>query len=337
MLRYFCAAVAYFSPHDHGHERWIFPTDGSYRSCLLPSCFANRPIAPLALGRLECQHFFHTSCLRQYLNNTSSLEPLCPICRTVIPWHPSVGGIKPPPNAHQTGGGSGGSGGSGESERAHPSASTTTSNTPTGAPATTTYDSATSRGGDEHQHHNNPLAFGPAVHRPPTPDGFSRAARGADSAVRMVRQMLRFGLTGGGGGGGAAAPGGGVAVPGGRRRDVDPSPILEADRRSGGGNGSPAEVGEGGFEGIAQQLLEIFPDMEWDAALRAARLANGSAERAVEFALSSDNSAQGVGAGAAGDDPGVGAPSPPTWHSAHHSAAAGGGGDVAEGRRRWWS
>lgn len=155
----------------------------------------------------------------------------------------------------------------------------------------------------------------------------------------MVRQMLRFGLTGGG----AAAPGGGAAVPGGRTRDVGSSPTLEADRR-GDGSAAGAGAGAGSFEGVAQQLLEIFPDMEWDAALRAARLANGSAERAVEFALSSDSPGQGVVAGAAGDEPGVGGPSLATSlststssHSAQHSAAAaGGGGDVAEGRRRWW-
>ncbi|CAN0461495.1 unnamed protein product, partial [Hapterophycus canaliculatus] len=40
---------------------------------------------PLAVrDRLECQHFFHMGCLRQYLNNTARVEPLCPICRAPI-------------------------------------------------------------------------------------------------------------------------------------------------------------------------------------------------------------------------------------------------------------
>lgn len=161
----------------------------------------------------------------------------------------------------------------------------------------------------------------------------------------MVRQMLRFGLTGGGGG--AAAPEDGAAVPGDRVRDVGlgregASPptatstaTSEADRRGGGGNASTVEAGAGAgsFEAVAQQLLEIFPDMEWGAALRAAMLANGSTERAVEYALSGDNSGQGVGS--PGDDPVVGAPS--TWLAGEHLHAGGGSGDVAEGRRRWWS
>eukprot|EP00903_Cladosiphon_okamuranus_P018038 g16600.t1 len=287
-----------------------------------------------AVKRLGCGHFFHTGCLRQYLNNNSSLEPLCPICRTVIPWHPSVVGIKPSPNAHPRGRRGGDNEPAGGDVRIPNPSVTTANNTSTGTAAM-----ANGSGGD-----NNPLAFAPAVHRPPTPDGFSRAARGADSAVRMVRQMLRFGLTGAGRG--VAAPAAGATVRSGRTRHVGVSASTattapNADRRTGGAHGS--------FEGVAQQLLEIFPDMEWDAALRAARLANGSTERAVEFALSSDNSVQGVGTGPPGDDHDIGAPSPSpspspstspsTRRSGQRSVAASGGGgiDVAEGRRRWWS
>ncbi|CAM9974996.1 unnamed protein product, partial [Ectocarpus sp. 4 AP-2014] len=141
--------------------------------------------------RLECQHFFHAGCLRQYLNTTARTEPLCPICRAPISWNPTAGGNKPVNR------------GEGDHLVAAAAAAAAAARVAGG-------DAPNRNVGDDdhrhhHHHHHNPLAFGPAVNGPPTPDGFSRAARGADSVVRVVRQMLRFGLTGGGGGGGGGA------------------------------------------------------------------------------------------------------------------------------------
>lgn len=154
----------------------------------------------------------------------------------------------------------------------------------------------------------------------PTPDSFTRAARGADAAVRFLRRIAQaFGsevdmvaATVGGtptvtppgvGGGGTTREG-----PPGRETRATTTPTTAAStayradeirlsegasgvdeiRGAGTGTGSiPGGLvtGSPAIETVAQQLVEIFPDMERQTALARALLARGSLERAVELAL----------------------------------------------------
>ena len=134
---------------------------------------------------LDCQHFFHTGCLRQFLNNCAGAEPLCPICRAPIPWHPSSG-IKPGRVATTT------------------TTPTSTNNTPNNN-SNNTSNSSSNGSSTSTSNHTGPhnglssrpglaaertLAFGSGAMGPPTPDSFSRAARGADAAVRLLRRAV---------------------------------------------------------------------------------------------------------------------------------------------------
>ncbi|CAM9996827.1 unnamed protein product, partial [Laminaria digitata] len=141
--------------------------------------------------RLDCQHFFHTACLRQFLNNCAGAEPLCPICRAPVPWHPASG-IKSSRGTTTT-----------------TPTTTTNNNTTTNSTSSTSGAAASNRTGPGLGPHDpfsssssrpdRPLpasertlgGFGGAnVVGPPTPDSFSRAARGADAAVRLFRRAL---------------------------------------------------------------------------------------------------------------------------------------------------
>lgn len=300
----------------------------------------SRPSFPCS-PRLECRHFFHSSCLLQYLNNNSvGAEPLCPICRARIPWHPSAG-IKPKP----TGDGN-------NSDDNHNS--NIDNNNRQGA-----NDTSPPRPNNPPADHAVGLVPGANV---PTPDSFSRAARGADSVVRLLRHMVQVwgnevelareaanAANVAGGTGARAGDARGARTPEGLRRDAraasdNPSSsdggigIFDGATSGGGGGGTGGAGGSSpAIEAVAQQLLEIFPELSRQVALRRARMARGSIERAVELCL--EPIATPVGEGGAADG------SSGTFPPSQARAAAGGvlgrpgasaGLSEATLRRRWW-
>lgn len=297
----------------------------SCRPCLSALCL---------LSRLDCNHFFHASCLRRYLNSCKDeLDLLCPVCRAKIACDPP-GGRKPTRTRATVG-------------------PVVGRNMVRDAVVPTT---------DVQPNH----ALGSVLRgNSRTPDSLSRAARGADATLRLGRQfaqvLLGEGLHGtrpraNAGVPDVARPDRGI-LPGaisarGDGSDRPARPAYELSSPSANRSGMlsygwrlgrgyyGARSGEGGIEdstislteigAISDRLLEIFPDMSRQSALLSARMARGSLERAVNIALESTSSE----AGESGSVPG-----------SHARAASGSGAvDVSGGRsgfphgvlrRRW--
>lgn len=182
----------------------------------------------------------------------------------------------------------------------------------------------------------------------PTPDSFSRAARGAQSITRIVRGVAQAWRRFVDADGSAAAAVAAAAIAADRRQ-------TPAGGGTGGAAGRTQEEGSerevfmtaeevvswaGGVtvrmsrpdaespavEAVALQLVEIFPDMGRPVALRRARAARGSVERAVELALAEP--ARGEAMMSAGEG---GAEEQGADQSGARDAARGGG----MFRRRW--
>lgn len=317
--------------------------------------------------RLKCQHFFHGSCLQQYLTNAAEVTPLCPICRARILWQPPSG------LARKRSGGT-----TVRVERAP---------------------------GDTGQFAPDPDLPGIITGNAPRPDSFTRAARGAYGAARMVHNVARAwrndfdmvraaavaaareeqaartrsaaaaarmatvevplataaasspagadsspdhttwaavphgptamvnGSTSTGGGGDTGRQGEGSSSRQTQTGEGDGGTMAggsagNSDEGPESTGGVPAGVDAAGVEAAAQQLLEIFPEFDWTSALGRAREAGGSVQRAVEQYFSGGGGGRGVG--------GVsdGANATATAGEAVAASAAGGGHGELSSRER---
>lgn len=119
------------------------------------------------VDRLACNHYFHAGCLQQYLNNSAGAAPLCPICRAEVPWQPA--GLK--------GKRDGTRGASGETRGANEGG---------GRDSDAGTRSSGARPVEPHQ--ERPGIF---TGNAPRPDSFTRGARGAYAAARLVHNVAR--------------------------------------------------------------------------------------------------------------------------------------------------
>lgn len=265
-------------------------------------------------SRLECNHFFHGGCLQQYLNNSAGVSPLCPICRAPVPWQPS--GIKAARDASRAPG------------------TTTTTATTAMAPGDAREGAGRGvpGGGNSPQQELPGIFTGNA----PRPDSFTRGARGAYAAARIAHNIARtwrneFDVAAATAAA-AAAVAEGAANAGARAQQdlarqqvpvdahVNVGPTAASARTTeavdtrvahGGGGAATAAVATGGnsshgaeidnptpaIEAAAQQLMEIFPGMGRQRALRRVMRARGSVQRAVDQILSAGGGMDGGGSG----------------------------------------
>lgn len=120
--------------------------------------------------RLECGHFFHGKCLQQYLDSAGD-KPLCPICRAPVSWNPAIikekreGARASPGGARRTRGG--------VVENGTAAGTAAGTGAGTGAPDT---------------RQDRPGIFTGSA---PRPDRFTRGARGAYAAARLVHNIAR--------------------------------------------------------------------------------------------------------------------------------------------------
>lgn len=240
-------------------------------------------LSPSRSLRLQCQHFFHAGCLRQYLNNSAgSTTALCPICRAAIPWYPAPL-VTPKQNLDGTG--------------AVPRRPTNNNALPRGNNNVPTPDSLSRAARGAHLVARIARRSAQTWRGLVDADGSAAAAAAAAAAATAATAATPptpAGATAVGGyqrpllgSGTPARPGAAARGGDGSRREARVPADEAAPWRRGGVEARVTWPGpeSSEVEAVALQLVDIFPDMGRQVALARARAARGSVERAVELTL----------------------------------------------------